>query len=313
MGWITVVEPGMLTTVQDLGREGHTGIGVPRGGAFDALSFRAGNRIIGNHDGAAGLECTLIGPTLRFENDAAVALTGAETPTRAPAPWTRLNVFAGNTLRVGSIAGGARAYLCIAGGLNVPPRLGSAATLLSAGIGGHNGEGRALKAGDRLEFNDPPLPLHSRDTRISADIRKQVTQHDGTRTLRAVDGPHPYAFNPVVTEAFWNATFRVSNQSNRTGVRLEGPTFSTTIHGDMVSEGSPVGAVQITPSGQPIALGVDGPTTGGYPIIACIATVDLHLLGQARPGERLRFERVTLQQAREALIDRESAWQERTG
>lgn len=317
MGSIVVVEPGMLTTVQDLGRPGHSALGVPAGGAFDALALRAGNRLVGNGDNAAGLECTLIGPTLRFEHDATVALTGAETPTRDPTPWTRLTFRAGDRLRIGSIAGGARLYICIGGGLRVPPVLGSASTLLSAGFGGH--QGRALKEGDRLEFaaRVEPTTAPVGSLRMVAALKRLYTQplQDGVRTVRAVDGPHPHAFNGVVTDAFWNATFRVGNQSNRTGLRLEGPTFSTMIKGDMMSEGAPVGGIQITTgdgpgSGQPIALGVDGPTTGGYPVIACTAAVDLHLLGQARPGEKLRFTRVSLDEARSALIDRECEWRE---
>lgn len=314
MGTIVVLDHGLQTTVQDLGREGHAALGVPPGGAFDALSLRAGNRLVGNPDNAPGLECTLIGPTLKFEHDATIALTGAHNPTRNPMPWTRVTILAGNTLRIGPVGGGARAYLCIAGGLNVPPSLGSASTLLSAGFGGHGGLGRALKAGDTLEFNDPPSPLPTRNTRMATDLRNQYAQQEPTppRTIRATDGPHPHAFNHVVTEAFWSATFRVSNQSNRTGVRLEGPTFSTRIQGDMTSEGTPVGAIQVTPSGQPIALGVDGPTTGGYPVIATIATVDLHLLGQATPSQMIRFKRVSLQEARDALINREREWEEPT-
>ena len=309
MGSITVIEPGMQTTVQDLGRCGHAALGVPPGGAFDALSLRAGNRLVGNPDNSAALECTLIGPTLKFEQEAAVALTGAEPHARELMPWTRFTVRAGSTLRIGTLGTGARAYLCIAGGFNTPGILGSASTLLSAGLGGH--EGRALKAGDKLDFSDPPSPLTKRHTRLATDLRKLYTEHESPRTLRATDGPHPHAFNPTATAAFWSATFRVSNQSNRTGVRLDGPTFSTRTQGDMVSEGMPVGAIQITPSGQPIALGVDGPTTGGYPVIATIATVDLHLLGQVRPNELIRFQRVSPQEARDALIDRECEWDER--
>ncbi|MDP1661615.1 MAG: biotin-dependent carboxyltransferase family protein, partial [Phycisphaerales bacterium] len=307
----------MLTTVQDLGRPGHTALGVPAGGAFDAPALRAGNRLVGNDDHAAGLECTLIGPTLRFEHDATVALSGAETATREPMPWTRLTFRAGDKLRIGSIAGGARLYLCIGGGLRVPLVMGSASTLLSAGFGGHMG--RTLKAGDRLAFDPGGLAASARPhQRIVADLKRAYADPPaaGVRTLRAVDGPHPHAFNAAVTAAFWTATFRVGNQSNRTGLRLEGPTFSTLIKGDKVSEGAPVGGIQITTgdgpgSGQPIALGVDGPTTGGYPIIATIATVDLHLLGQARPGEKVRFERIARDEARRALIDRACEWEER--
>jgi len=318
VGSIVVIEPGMLTTVQDLGRPGHAALGVPAGGAFDAPALRAGNRLVGNDDNAAALECTLIGPTLRFEHDATVALTGAENPTREPMSWTRLTVRAGDRLRIGTIAGGARLTVCIGGGLRVPLVMGSASTLLSAGIGGHMG--RALKAGDRLEFG--PAGPHSAAhpaQRIVTDLKRAHAQaaQGGIRTLRAVDGPHPHAFNAAATAAFWAATFRVGNRSDRTGLRLEGPTFSTMIKGDMVSEGVPVGGIQITTgdgpgSGQPIALGVDGPTTGGYPIIATIATVDLHLLAQARPGEKVRFDRITRQEAQRALIDRACDWDEGT-
>ena len=306
MGWLTVVEPGMLTTVQDLGRPGHTSLGVPVGGAADPLALRAGNRLVGNSDGAAGLECTLTGPTLLFEQDAAVALTGAANPIGEPAWWARVSMRAGERLRVGPVSGGARAYVTVAGGLCVPPVLGSASTLLSAGFGGHLG--RALKAGDRLEFVD--APVRSRGTRMVEDLHRQYIRQAGLRILRAVDGPHSQAFDRTATDAFWSATFKISNHSNRTGVRLDGPVFSTLIQGDMASEGMPPGAVQITPNGQPIVLGPDHPTTGGYPVIACVATVDAHLLGQARPGETLRFERVTVQQARAALIDREREWNE---
>lgn len=309
MGWLTVIQSGMQTTVQDLGRPGNTAIGVPPGGAFDALSLRAGNRLLGNPDNASALECTLVGPTLKFEHDTAVAITGAHCLAATPPPWTRATIRAGETLAIGNLSGGPRAYLCIAGGLKVPPILGSTSTLLSAGFGGHRG--RALKAGDRLDFNDasPPQPLSPSTALLVARVHHEYTEANIPLTLRAVNGPHPHAFNAAAVKDFWSANFRVSNQSDRTGVRLQGITFSTLISGDMTSEGMPPGAIQITPSGQPIAFGVDGPTTGGYPVIATIATADLHMLGRALPGQRIHFDRVSLQEAREALIARELAWE----
>jgi antagonist of KipI len=304
VGWLTVAEPGMLTTVQDLGREGHTSIGVPCGGAFDALSLRAGNRLLGNADDAAGLEITLVGPTLTFETATAFALTGAGTARGDVESWVRIPVRAGEQVRIGPIAGSARAYLCVAGGLRVPTRLGSASTLLSAGFGGH--AGRALRKGDRLEFGDEASGLPS--NYVPDGAREPDASPVGVRTIRAVDGPHSSGFDPREIGAFWSAAFAVSNQSNRTGVRLDGPTIGSRTTGDMTSEGSPPGGVQITPAGHPIVLGVDHPTTGGYPIIATVATVDFHLLGRAKPGDTVRFVRVGRSQALNALQDRERAW-----
>lgn len=304
MPHLTIIEPGMLTTVQDLGRPGRTSIGVPHSGAADPLALRAGNRLLGNDEHAAALECTLIGPTVTFDRDTGVAITGAAPAAGTPRAWTRITVRAGDPFRIGPLAGGARAYLCVAGGIRVPPRLGSASTLLSAGFGGHHG--RSLKVRDQLDLGDPPQRVP--DTRIADALRREYAPHVGPRTLRATDGPHRHLLDASQVAAFWAATFTVSNQSNRVGIRLDGASIPAPSAAEMVSEGAFPGAVQLTPSGQPIVLCVDHPTTGGYPIIAATASVDLHLLGQLRPGDNVRFERTTIEQARQAFTQREHAW-----
>jgi antagonist of KipI len=301
---VKVIEPGMLTTVQDLGRPGHASIGVPLGGAADPLALRAVNRLLGNDEGAAALECTLLGPTVSFDRDTVVAITGAVPTADTPKAWVTTTVRAGEPLRMGSLTDGARAYLCIAGGIRVPRTLGSASTLLSAAFGGH--QGRALKAGDQLQLG--VATGRAPDTRIADALRREYTTRANPRTLRATDGPHQHLLDPAHIAAFWAATFTISNQSNRVGIRLDGAAIPAPNAAEMVSEGAFPGAIQLTPSGQPIVLCVDHPTTGGYPIIASVASVDLHLLGQLRPGDKVRFERTTLDHARRAFIQREHAW-----
>lgn len=303
MGTLLVIEPGMLTAVQDLGREGMGATGIPVGGAADTLSFRAGNRLVGNADDAAGLEMTLTGATIQFESDAFVALTGGATgataarpgaAARAIAPLQPVPIAGGSRLTIGAILGGARGYLCVRGGINVPKVLASASTHLGAEFGGFGG--RALRAGDRLEFHD--TPGHPLDRRVAPGADQLLGVLSGERTLAAIDGAHQALFDPVAIELFWSSTFKVSSQSNRVGVRLQGPRVASPAGGQLVSEGMPPGAIQVPESGEPIVLGVDHPTTGGYPVIACVATADLCILGRARPGDTVRFRRVSLQEAR---------------
>jgi antagonist of KipI len=302
---MTVLEPGMLTTVQDLGRPGHASLGVPVGGAADALALRAGNRLVGNADDAAGLECTLLGPTVVFDRDVELAITGAVPRGEAVEVWSRFTQPVEKPLKIGPLASGARSYLCVAGGFDVPPRLGSASTLLSAGFGGY--DGRALRKRDRLALGrSSPGAL---DGRMAMDLREKYRDRTDAWVIRAVDGPHADRFDAGELDRFWTGERVVSNQSNRVGVRLDGSPVAAG-SGEMTSEGAMPGGVQVTPSGQLIALGVDHPTTGGYPLIACVASVDVHLLGQVRPGERVRFERVTIEQARAAFLDRERRWSE---
>lgn len=308
MGECRVIEPGMLTTVQDLGRPGHASLGVCAGGAADALSLRVGNGLVGNDDGAPALEMTMTGAAVEFAEDALVALAGADAEAtvasaggiaRAAPMWEAVAIRAGETLRIGRIgvAGwGVRAYVCVAGGFVVEPALGSASTHLGAGFGGY--EGRALRAGDGLRLGAPGAGSGGRRARLTSGAMNTLREALTRRTLRATPGAQHERFAQAARESFWRAEFAVSSRSDRAGVRLSGAAVGSCEGGRMTSEGMPPGAVQVPASGEPIALLVDGPTTGGYPVIACIAGVDMPALGQARPGDRVRFELITPETAR---------------
>jgi antagonist of KipI len=306
---LRVLDPGFLTTVQDLGRPGLAASGVPTGGAADALSLRVANRTLGNRDTAAALEMTLIGPTLEFHADTTISLAGAAcealildgagTP-REVAPGTPERILRGETIRVGPLRKGARAYLAVLGGIDVSEVLGSRSTFLPATFGGF--EGRALKKEDRVPISStprcslPPAPTH---------IRALIRDHAERRVVRALDTASDLYVRTRAVDAFWSSSFTISPHSDRVGLRLAGAPLPSAGSGRMPSQGMMHGAVQLPPGGEPIVLMSDHPTTGGYPVIACVATVDLPILGQLRPGDLLRFERITQPEALEALRERE--------
>ncbi len=306
---LRVIEPGMLTTIQDLGRSGWTGIGVARGGAADTLSLRAGNRLVGNDDGDAALEMTLTGGTFEFVGDTWVVLTGGEVSARiecgsgarSAAAWFPFEIYSGERLVVGPIRTGVRSYLCAAGGVLVPSILGSRSTHLVGGFGGL--DGRALRKGDVIDLGD--AARRSADTPTAERARAFCQSILARRTVRTVDGVHQSTFDAGDVEPFWASGFEVSVQSDRTGLRLNGRVGPSTLGGRMPSEGMMPGAIQVPESGEPIVLMVDHPTTGGYPVIACVATVDHCVLGQVRPREVLRFERVHRSQARAYFAEQE--------
>lgn len=323
MGTLRVINPGRLTTVQDLGRPGVASMGVPTGGAADSLSLRIANRLVGNADNAAGLEMTMLGGSFEFENDTHIAIAGGEAcveiesksgAIRNAQMCTRIQVRSGDTVRVGPIVRGVRTYLSIAGGIDVPQVLGSASTLLGAKLGGL--EGRALRAGDQISWRDAALNETSNHqasfairTRLSVTLTSELnSQLLGRSVLRATDGPHFEEFDKPSLVAFWNGSFRVSSRSDRVGVRLESVhnnIANASSGGRMPSMGMMCGAVQVPPGGEPIILMADHPTTGGYPVIACVASVDLPRLGQLRPGEAIRFARVTREDALRAFQEQE--------
>jgi len=300
---LRVLEPGMLTTVQDLGRSGYASLGVTTGGAADSLSLRIANRLVGNADNAAGLEFTLTGGLLEFEKDAVIAVTGGvasilKNETEAPM-WIAIRIQAGERVRIGPVRRGVRVYLCVRGGIGVEDVLGSASTHLAAGFGGY--EGRALRSGDVLKYRDSIEDVAALDARsIGADLLHR-------RTIRAIEAPLERRFHRDEADAYWGSEFTVSNQSDRAGIRLEGNSIASLCHGRMTSEGMTHGVIEVPENGQPIVLGVDHPTTGGYPVIGCVATVDLPILGQLRPREAVRFERVTVELARRLLAERDAA------
>lgn len=300
-----IERPGMHTTVQDLGRAWLSAQAVPPSGAADQLSLRAGNRILGNPDASAALEFTLVGPDLRFERDAAVCVVGARCPeahiagvgpARSIRPGVPAVVPAGASVRIGPTRGGARGYLCARGGFDTPPILGSRSTLTLVGLGGH--AGRTLRAGDRVPLgrDDPAAGVRDPEG-IGERTGRWLHGVLSRRVLAVVPGIDADSFGPE-GQAALGRPFRVSAQSDRSGIRLDGDAVPMPEACTMLSEGTSVGAVQVVGDGRPIVLGVDGPTTGGYPVIAAVIAADLCILGQVRPRDEIRFEMVSLHEAR---------------
>jgi antagonist of KipI len=327
MGMIEVQAPGLLTTVQDLGREGFGPLGVSPSGAADAISLRLGNRLVGNAEGAAGLEMTLLGGTFGFRDGAMIALAGSDfgaTLDGKPVEmWTAFEAKPGQVLRMGPTRSGARCYLCVRGGIETKLFLGSASTHLLTGLGGH--EGRALKKGDVLT-SGTGIPACSLGAAATIDKRRLASRAlekiRPSKVLRVTPGPQSDWFPEAAQKVFYESTYRVTEESNRMGIRLEGaaipvgqaflpvsschaPSESTGGAGEMISEGVSLGAVQVPEGGQPIILFVEQQTTGGYPKIANVISADFNSLGQLRPRDEIRFELLDIEMARRLLIEQE--------
>lgn len=303
MRYLEVESPGLLTTVQDLGRYGYGPLGVSASGAADPLAFRIANRLIGNPENAPALEMTLAGGVFAFPDGAIIALTGSDfgaTLDGAPVPlWTAWPVHPGSKLTTGTTRNGARCYLAINGGIAVKPLLGSASTHVLSGIGGF--EGRPLRPGDRLPLG-PPATESMRARRISRALLEKLQPR---RVLRTTTAPQTSQFSEDARRTFYNAPCRVTEEANRMGVRLSGPALETPNVGEMLSEGVSLGAIQVPAGGQPIILFVEQQTTGGYPKIANIISADLPSVGQLRPRDEVRFELVTPYQARDLIREQE--------
>jgi biotin-dependent carboxylase-like uncharacterized protein len=268
---IQVQSPGLLTTVQDLGREGFGPMGVSPSGAADPVSLRIGNRLAGNAEGAAGLEMTLLGGAFVFPEGAVLALTGSDfgaTLDDAPVSlWTSVEAKRGQTLRLGPTRSGARCYLCVQGGIAVTPFLGSAATHLLSGLGGH--EGRALRKGDVLKIGE--ADGFYRGKTLAAKALERLSPR---KVLRVTPGPQSEWFPESSQQIFYASTYRVAEESNRMGLRLEGAAVAEGSGGKMITEGVSIGAVQIPSGGLPIILFVEQQTTGGYAKIANVISAD---------------------------------------
>lgn len=294
---VIVHRPGLQTTVQDLGRRGCRASGVPLSGAMDAFALRVANALVGNPDGAAALELTLSGPELEFAVDALVALGGAECDGLPS--WKPLVVRAGQRLQVGPCGRGCRAYLAIAGGIDVPPVLGSRSTYLRAGFGGH--EGRALKEGDVLRTGVPVIQ-HAAAAGPSWRIDPRVLPaYSNAPQIRVIRGAQADEFG----EALFKLVFSMSPQSDRMGLRLTGPALTRAGSGDLLSSAVAPGTVQVPPDGHPVILMADAQTIGGYPQAAHVIAVDLPLVAQLRPGDSLQFVEVTLAEAQRLAQARE--------
>ena len=304
---IEVLAPGMQTTVQDIGRPGYGHLGVSACGAADPLALRMGNRLLGNPDRAAALELTLTGGNFLFRGAAWFVLTGADmgaTLGARPIPlWTPAQAAPGETLAFSGARLGARGYLCVRGGIQVPEILGSRSTHLPSGLGGL--QGRALMKGDVAPIDDPATPFHPRQFAPDA-VASLRPAHD---SLRITASPRSASFPASSHQALLAASWQVQIDSSRMGVRLSGPPLAAPLGGSMTTAGAPLGAIQVTPSGEPVILGVDHQTTGGYPKIGCVISADRWRIGQLRPREAVRFELVSFDDARRLLLAQEELLQ----
>jgi antagonist of KipI len=297
---IRIVKPGLLTTVQDLGRWGHQASGVPVGGPMDVFSHRLANGLVGNDAGAASLEVTLIGPEIEFDADTVIALAGAEFDAwcdgRFVVVGTSVAVRRGEHLRFGKRIRGARTYVAVAGGILTPPVLGSRATHVLTGMGGY--EGRPLKAGDTLPTGAGAAQVARRASGLPLPV-------NGRARVRVLPGPQAEWFSENAMAALTGVGFAVSTRSNRMGYRLEGPPLERLHSEEPISEPVPMGAIQVPSAGQPILLMADRQTAGGYPKIATVIAADLPLAAQLAPGDVIEFQVCTRQDAAAALIARE--------
>ena len=292
---LVVLRPGPLSTIQDLGRPRCGSIGVPRGGSMDEPALRLANRLVGNPDAAAAIEMTLAGPEVRFENDSVIALAGARfEATIEGRPVRRgesLTVGAGQELTIGRTLEGARAVLAVLGGIDVPVILGSRSTCLGGGFGGL--DGRALRAGDRLSVGRRNGKILRRRLRSEA-----WPAYSSECTLRVVAGPQFDRFSDRGGQVFFSATYTISPRSDRTGLRLDGPAVEHAGSADLLPEGMLPGGIQVPADGRPIILGADCPVTGGYAKIAAVISADLWRVAQAKPGDRVRFVEVGVEEGR---------------
>ena len=298
---LTVLQPGMLTTIQDAGRWGHQSLGVPVSGAMDAASYRLANLLVGNAAHAAALEATVVGPELRVDADAVIAVTGADlrvTIGGEPLPLNRgVRVAAGAVLGCGERRRGARAYIAVDGGIATPPVLGSRATHALSALGGV--DGRALKAGDRI-------PLHAARGTVRTHTARAPVAMGGAR-LRVLPGPHDDFFTPAAMDTLQHTRFTITAQSDRMGYRLAGRArIERGSDRDMISDVTFTGGIQVPPSGDPILLMADRQTTGGYPQIATVISADLPLAGQLAPGDWVEFQLCSRAEAMAALVAEEA-------
>jgi antagonist of KipI len=302
MASLVVARAGMLTTVQDRGRWGYQGLGVPVAGPMDWYSHALANRLVGNDENAAALEVTLIGPELIVEGEVVCALAGADFDTTVNGslvpPRRPFTALSGSRIRIGTRRAGARATMAVRGGLDLPSTFGSRATHLVSHMGPL--DGRALQPGDRLPVASGRTP--------SFDVHGMpLEMPQGGARVRVVPAVHRERFTEQAWHRLTSARYTVTPQSNRMGYRLEGPALSHVAGADILSEAMPIGVIQVPPSGQPILLMADRQTTGGYATIANVITADLPVAGQLVPGDWIEFVACAREDALAALRLRHAA------
>jgi len=295
---LRVLQPGILTTIQDVGRPNAVASGVPPGGAMDRFAHSAANLIVGNDRGAATLECTLTGPRLVAINSCVIAITGGDLGPSIPM-WTAVMLAAGDEVSFAGRRSGARAYVAIGGGVLGDRWLGSMSTNLMCARGGMHG--RALIAGDVIstgEWHDPPVAGRTLGEPLRPDY--------GDHRLRAIPGPHYSRLGHESQHELWNASFTVNPSSNRMGYRLDGASLRAPAD-ELLSFPVLAGVVQLPSGGQPILLMADHQTAGGYPVIATVTSASMPMAAQLAPGDELEFEETSIEVALSARAAQRAA------
>lgn len=306
---LEVLDGGLLTTVQDLGRTGYEQYGVPVAGAMDPFALRAANWLVGNPPDAAALEVTLAGPRLRATEKCLVAVTGADLGLRVNGwdlpPWMAVFVRQGWTIAFAGRESGCRAVLAVAGGIDVTPVMDSRSTYLSGGFGGF--EGRALHRSDHVPVGS--ADFHLPGLAGQTFPRRHIPNYSDAPTVRVVLGPQDDYFTDEGVVTFLSEEYEISPTSDRMGCRLQGPRIAHKDATGIISDGIPLGAVQVPPDGQPIVMLADRQTTGGYPKIATVISADIPLLAQCVPGQsRVRFEAVSVKEAQASCREVMGFW-----
>lgn len=302
-----VEKPGLLTTVQDVGRYGYQQYGIVVSGAMDNFAHRLGNLLVGNDPASATIEVTMMGPKLQVLEDTIIAITGANLSARIDnkliKPWETIVVKKEQILTFEKIEQGVRAYIAVAGGIECEQVLGSKSTYLKAKIGGV--AGRELQKGDVLYCG----PMNDTSKQLSGRIVSQqlLSNYHNTNPFRVIIGPDEQSFSEVGLETFFSETFEITREFDRMGCRLSGPKVAHKDKTDIISDAITFGTIQVPASGQPIILLADRQTVGGYKRIGTIITVDLPRFVQQMPGTKISFEKISIEEAQQLYVTQERA------
>lgn len=300
LGKIKIFKAGMLTLIQDKGRIGYQQYGVPVSGVMDSIAQRVANILVGNQEDEAIIEATLIGPGIEFLDEAIIAITGGDLSPEIngkPIPmWKSLYVKAGDRLDFKAMKKGCRSYIGFSGSIDVPSIMDSKSTYTRGNMGGY--EGRGLKPGDIINILEPEKPLRELAGRIAG---KDIYSYIDTEEIRVVAGPQEDGFTQEGIKTFYSCEYGVTNECDRMGYRLSGNKIEHKEGGDIISDGIAMGAIQIPGHGMPIIMMADRQTTGGYTKIANVITVDLPKVAQKKPGDKIKFKKVSIQEAHSLL------------
>ncbi|MCT4619657.1 MAG: biotin-dependent carboxyltransferase family protein [Marinisporobacter sp.] len=300
MGQIKILNPGLLTTVQDEGRIGYQQFGVPVSGVMDHFAYKVANILVGDEKEAL-LEVTMLGPQILFEEDCVIAITGGNLSPmvngKAISMWKSIYVRKGDQLSFGGMKGGCRSYIAFAGGIHVPEIMGSKSTYMKGKIGGY--EGRSLKKGDTLKIGSPKEALSKLVGKTVAG--EHIPEYKNSFEIRVLLGPQEEYFTKKGIETFLSNSYTVTNECDRMGFRLDGEEIEHKEGADIISDGIAFGAIQIPGHGKPIIMMADRQTTGGYTKIGNVIYSDLCKVAQAKPGDIISFKKVSIEEAQKTL------------